>query len=65
MAERMTRVQLASRLQCSVESIRLWMRDLGFPGPVDASHPRVWDWAAVEAWVRQNCPERLPGGLPR
>lgn len=48
----LTAAEVASRLQCSEQSIRLWVKKRGFPEPSSRAFPHRWSWAAVEAWCR-------------
>ena len=54
--EGLTATQVAARLQCSEQSIRLWVKKRGFPGPISRGFPHKWSWAEVESWCRTERP---------
>ncbi len=60
--EGLTAAQVAARLQCSEQSIRLWVKHKGFPEPASRAFPHRWSWAAVVSWCRDNRPWVLQKG---
>lgn len=50
----LTVTEVAARLRCSAQQVRLMYRDGRFPPPIRAGRRFVWDPPAVEAWIRQQ-----------